>query len=71
MSEAAAFFVRFDQLEVNDLDLADFRGAGLLMLIFTASGFLSSAFPIWRQSIVAAETLCRGFFLAILRQSIS
>ena len=28
MSEVAAFFAHFDQIEVNDLDLADFGGSG-------------------------------------------
>ena len=71
VSEATTFFVRFDQPEVNDLDLADFRGARLLTLIFTASRFLRSAFPIWRQSIATVETSCKGFFSAVLQGRIS
>lgn len=70
-SVAMAFFTRFDQPKVNDLDPADFWGVRSPYVDFHGFRVLGSVLPIWRQSIGAVGTSCRVFFSAVLQGNIS
>ena len=71
MSEAATFFTRFDQPEVNDLDPIDFWGFGPPYVDFHGFWVPKVVLLIWWWSTVAVVTLCKDFALAVLPWSTS
>ena len=63
MSEAAAFFIRFDQPEVNDLELVDFWGAGAPYVDFHDFRVLGECIPLLEAVYNSRGDFMQGFLL--------
>ena len=69
--DAASFFVRFDQPEVNDLSPAEFWASGPPYVDFYGFRVLEDCVSHLLMIYTVMATLCRAFVLAVLPGSIS